>query len=87
MGRNNLPPGPGPGRPKGVPNKVTTDIREMIKASLQGVGGIEYLKRQADENPQAYMALIGKVVPKEIEATIINAVPVVPVPGPAPVVP
>lgn len=60
----------GPGRPKGVPNKVTADIREMVRGALEDAGGREYLTLQAEVNPTAFMALIGKIIPKEIEAHV-----------------
>lgn len=28
--KSNLPPGPGPGRPKGLPNKATANAREAV---------------------------------------------------------
>lgn len=34
---------PGPGRPKGVPNKITADVKAMILAALDKAGGAEYL--------------------------------------------
>ena len=34
--KGNLPPGPGPGRPKGMPNKATVAFRETIQALLDG---------------------------------------------------
>ena len=57
--------GGGPGRKKGVPNKVTADIRAMIVGALEDVGGRDYLARQAEENPVAFLGLVGKVVPKD----------------------
>lgn len=54
-----------PGRKKGVPNKINADLRQMILDSLEDAGGRDYLRRQAEENPSAYMALVGKVIPKE----------------------
>ena len=53
----------GKGRPKGVPNKATTAIKDMIVQALTNKGGVEYLERQADENPVAFMGLVGKVIP------------------------
>jgi hypothetical protein len=61
---------PGPGRPKGMPNKSTTAIKEMLLASLDSVGGQDYFKRQAEENPNAYMSLIGKIIPSEVKNQI-----------------
>lgn len=40
----------------------------MILGALDGVGGEAYLQRQADENPSAFLTLIGKVLPSEIKA-------------------
>jgi hypothetical protein len=54
---------PGPGRKKGVPNKQTTQLKEMILGALDMAGGVEYLYRQASENPGPFMSLIGKVLP------------------------
>jgi hypothetical protein len=56
---------PGPGRKKGIPNKANQALREMILAALdnQPGGGVEYLTRQADANPNSFMTLLGKVLP------------------------
>lgn len=53
----------GKGRPKGSTNKVTKTIREAIEASFEKVGGAEYLARMAEDQPSAYMTLLGKVLP------------------------
>lgn len=60
---------PGPGRPKGVPNKDNALIRDMIAAALHQVGGVEYLARVAESHPGPFMALIGKVMPVQVEGT------------------
>ena len=56
----------GPGRPKGVSNKVTHDLREMVLRALDKVGGEKYLTEQAKENPQAFMTMLGKCLPKDV---------------------
>ena len=56
----------GQGRPKGVPNRMTADLKGMILGALQDVGGAEYLARQANENPGAFLTLIGKVLPMQL---------------------
>lgn len=54
------------GSRKGKPNKATAAIKEMIEGALQDAGGQAYLARQADENPSAFMGLLGKILPKDI---------------------
>jgi hypothetical protein len=60
------PPAAGKGRPKGSKNKVQQDVREMVLAALSDAGGRKYLAEQAEENPGAFMALVGKCLPKDI---------------------
>lgn len=56
----------GPGRPAGKMNKINADIKSMIITALSEVGGVNYLKEQAMENPTAFLGLVGKVLPKEV---------------------
>lgn len=56
----------GKGRPKGVPNKSTAALKDMILEALSKQGGADYLYRQADENPAAFMTLLGKVLPMQV---------------------
>lgn len=58
------------GRPPGARNKITMELREMVRASLDKAGGVDYLARQARANPPAFMALLGRVLPKEVQATL-----------------
>lgn len=58
--------GAGPGRPKGSKNKTPTLIREMVVEALDRAGGVEYLSRQAEEKPVAFLALLGKVLPVQV---------------------
>jgi len=55
------------GRKKGSTNKATADIKAMISNALTLAGGESYLLRQADENPVAFMGLIGKILPKQVD--------------------
>lgn len=45
---------------------MTADLREMILGALTAAGGQDYLQKQANESPSAFLTLIGKVLPKEI---------------------
>ena len=60
----------GAGRKKGVTNGDTAKLRELILGALDEVGGQSYLAQQAYENPNAFMGLIGKVLPKEVVAEV-----------------
>ena len=60
---------PGPGRKKGVPNKVTTALREAILLAAEKSdpeGAVGYLTKQAKDNPVAFMGLLGKVLPLQV---------------------
>lgn len=54
------------GRKAGTPNKTTGAVKEMILGALEGVGGMGYLQRQANENPASFMTLLGKVLPLQV---------------------
>ena len=54
---------PGPGRPRGKPNRVTTTLKDAILAAGGEGGLVGYLTEQAAANPTAFMGLIGKVWP------------------------
>ncbi len=38
----------------------------MVLGALHEVGGQAYLVRQATENPKAFLALVARVIPKEV---------------------
>lgn len=54
------------GRQKGTPNRLTGAVKEMILQALDDVGGVDYLARQAEANPAAFMTLVGKVLPLQL---------------------
>ena len=68
MSRNTqgLKRGGSPGRPKGVPNKLTAALKDAILHALAEAGGTAYLVHQAHENPTAFLTLIGKVLPLQV---------------------
>jgi hypothetical protein len=61
---------PGPGRPKGMPNKTTALLKDAILKAAQEAGGeagmVGYLTEQAQKNPGPFLSLLGKVLPMQI---------------------
>lgn len=58
------------GRQKGVPNKITTDIRTAIQEAFDKAGGVDYLLTVARADPKTFCALIGKVIPTQITGSL-----------------
>jgi hypothetical protein len=58
------------GRKHGTPNKLSGDVRAMIVAALDEVGGPAYLVEQARSNPTAFLTQLGKVLPLQVNATV-----------------
>lgn len=73
--KSNLP-GAGPGRPKGSKNKTTALLKDAILRAAQEAGGgdedgmMKYLTEQATDNPTAFMGLLGKVLPMQVNAEV-----------------
>ena len=65
------------GRQKGTPNKVTGLLKEAILLAGEQAGNkvgneglVSYLQHQAEQNPVAYMTLLGKVLPLQVRGEI-----------------
>lgn len=54
------------GRAKGTPNKLTADVKAMVLEALDKAGGVSYLLTQAQSNPNAFLSLVGKVLPMTV---------------------
>lgn len=53
-------------RPKGSTNEQNRSIKLMIEKALDRAGGEEYFVQQSIANPVAFMTLIGKVIPSQV---------------------
>lgn len=58
------------GRQKGTPNKLTAALKDMILQAAEQAhpeGTVGYLRHQAVENPNAFMSLLGRVLPMTVQ--------------------
>lgn len=64
--------GAGPGRPKGVRNKLT-NLRDAVIEAFDRVGGADYLVRLAEgtqSDRAAFVSLMNKVLPTQVNAQV-----------------
>jgi hypothetical protein len=57
---------PGAGRKKGVPNKLTANVRACIMAAFADAGGKDYLLTVAKTDPRTFCTLLGKILPTQV---------------------
>lgn len=55
---------PGPGRPKGVPNKMTVAAKEAIAIAAEKLGGADRLVEWAQSDPVNERVFWGTIYPK-----------------------
>lgn len=67
--QRSAPPNAGKGRVKGVPNKVTKELKDMILKALDNAGGVAYLEKRANDprTASAFLTLVGKVLPMTVQ--------------------
>ena len=58
------------GRPKGTPNKLTTDVRRLVLGALDELGGQKWLIQQARKHPVAFLSLISRCMPVAINGDL-----------------
>jgi hypothetical protein len=63
------------GRKKGVPNKVSTTVKENVIAVFNGLGGAKAMAEWARENPTHFYNLYAKLLPQDINKTVEHKVP------------
>jgi hypothetical protein len=66
------------GRVAGTPNQLTTEVRQMIMNAMKRAGGEDYLLRQSEQHPVAFMTLFGKLAPTTVAGDPEN--PLIPAP-------
>ena len=58
------------GRPKGVPNKITTDVRQCIIDAADKLGGCDRMVAWAQSSPDAEKAFWSQIYPKVLPKDI-----------------
>ena len=58
------------GRVKGTPNKLTASVKTMILGALNELGGTQYLVEQGRANPSAFLSLVGRVLPMQLDGRV-----------------
>ena len=61
---------PGPGRPKGSPNKVTAAAKDAIAEAAESLGGSQRLVAWVKEDPKNEYAFWATIYPKLIPVTL-----------------
>lgn len=54
------------GRPKGSPNKFTTDLKQALLNAFNRAGGEEYFHRHLRQSPRSMLQLLAKLLPTQI---------------------
>ncbi len=65
--KKTFPGGPGPGRPKGVPNKVSGVAKDAIARVFDEIGGIEHMADWAREHPTQFYNIYSKLIPVQVD--------------------
>lgn len=63
------------GRKKGVPNKVSTTVKENVIQVFQQLGGAKAMAEWAKENPTHFYNLYAKLLPQDVHKTVEHKVP------------
>lgn len=56
----------GPGRPPGLPNKLTRAFREAVQAVYGKIGGDEAFAKWARDNPGEFYKIAARMIPTEV---------------------
>ena len=67
------------GRKAGTPNKRTALLKDCILETAERAGKgdiVAYLERQAEENPVAFLGLLGRVLPLQLQNDRDTPVPI-----------
>lgn len=60
----------GAGRPAGVPNKLSSTVKENIIEVFERIGGVESMAAWASENQTQFFNLYAKLLPLQVNADV-----------------
>lgn len=63
---------PGPGRPRGVPNKWTKGARAALQMAFDKIGGVDALADWGRKNPEMFYALYARLAATEPPNAILD---------------
>ena len=55
------------GRVAGTPNKITAQVKQLVREALQAEGDLDYLRTVARTAPNVFCGLLGKLMASEID--------------------
>jgi hypothetical protein len=73
-------PRPGPGRPRGLPNKFSGELKEAILAGVNGshpLGVSGFVLKLSIDTPTSAAALLGRLIPVSMGGTLDGTIVVV----------
>jgi hypothetical protein len=56
---------PGAGRPRGIPNQTTIDLKNAVVEAFERAGGADYLLGLAKSDPKTFASLLARCIPTE----------------------
>lgn len=65
---------PNAGRPKGIPNRPSIELRDMVLAAFEELGGTNWLVEVARNDPKTFVPLITKMLPKDVQIDFNNQI-------------
>ena len=60
------------GSTQGSPNRITVQMREAFSMALDELGGVEYLVKFGQQNPKAFITLLSKMLPRELNVSAVG---------------
>ncbi len=58
------------GRPRGTPNRTTASLKEALLNAFDEAGGEGWLVALARSDPRTFAGLLGRLIPREVQAQI-----------------